>query len=325
VGNILRVEQLETHFKTRGGTVKAVNDVSFTVADGEVLGLVGESGSGKSMTCRSILRLVPPPGKIVGGNIYYKDENIMDWPESRLTHYRGAQVSMVLQEPMTGLNPVLTVGLQIEETILQHEQISQKEAEARAVELMKLVGIPAPERRLHEYPHQFSGGMRQRVMIAIALACRPQVLLADEPTTALDVTIQDQIIRLVQNLQEEMGMSVLWVTHDLGVVAQLCDRVAVMYAGRIMEMANVVDLFECSRHPYTHGLMESIPSGRSRTANKLIPIPGQPPDLLNLGVGCPFKERCRYAIEACSQGEVPLRPVTPGHFSACIRFEELWK
>lgn len=325
MGNILRIEHLETHFKTRGGTVKAVNDISFAIADGEVLGLVGESGSGKSMTCRSILRLVPPPGKIVGGNIYYKEENIMSWPDARLTHYRGAQVSMILQEPMTALNPVHTVGKQIEETILQHEQVSQKEAEARAVDLMKLVGIPAPDRRLHEYPHQFSGGMRQRVMIAIALACRPKVLLADEPTTALDVTIQDQIIRLVQSLQEEMGMSVLWVTHDLGVVAQLCDRVAVMYAGQIMELANVVDLFDCSRHPYTRGLMESIPSGGSRTENKLIPIPGQPPDLLNLGAGCPFKVRCRYAIEACSLGEVPLRPVTPDHFSACIRFEELWK
>ncbi len=324
MSDILRIEHLETPFKTRGGIVKAVNNVSLAVADGEVLGLVGESGSGKSMTCRSILRLVPPPGEIVGGTIYYKDQSIMSWSETQLTNYRGAQVSMILQEPMTALNPVLTVGLQIEETILQHEQISKKDAQDRAIELMKLVGIPAPERRLEEYPHQFSGGMRQRVMIAIALACRPQVLLADEPTTAVDVTIQDQIIRLVQNLQEEMGLSVLWVTHDLGVVAQLCDRVAVMYAGRIMELANVIDLFERSSHPYTRGLMESIPSGGSRTENKLIPIPGQPPNLLNLGTGCPFKERCRYSIEACSLGEMPLRPVTPDHFSACIRFEELW-
>jgi len=322
--DILRVDDLQTHFKTGGGIVKAVDHVSFALADGEVLGLVGESGSGKSMTCRSILRLVPPPGDIVGGKIFYQDENIMDWPESRLVHYRGAKVSMILQEPMTALNPVHTIGLQIEETILQHEDVSKKDAEERAVQLMRLVGIPAPERRLKEYPHQFSGGMRQRVMIAIALACRPKVLLADEPTTALDVTIQDQIIRLVQDLREEMGMSVLWVTHDLGVVAQLCDRVAVMYGGRIMEMCSVYELFENSHHPYTRGLMESVPSGGSRSISKLVPIPGQPPDLLNLGQGCPFRMRCRSAEERCSQADIPLRKVTDGHYSACIRFEELW-
>jgi oligopeptide/dipeptide ABC transporter ATP-binding protein len=324
MGDILRIEHLKTFFKTQNGVVKAVNDVSFSVAEGEVLGLVGESGSGKSMTCRSIMRLISPPGNIEGGKIFFNDEDILTWPENRLVDYRGAQVSMILQEPMTALNPVHSVGTQIVETIIQHEQVSQREAESIAVELMRKVGIPAPERRLKEYPHQFSGGMRQRVMIAIALACHPKVLLADEPTTALDVTIQDQIIRLVQSLQSEMGMSVVWVTHDLGVVAQLCDRVAVMYAGRIMEMANVIELFVNSRHPYTLGLMESLPAGGSRTENKLIPIPGQPPDLLNLPEGCPFKPRCRYAEDRCSTPDISLRQVKPGHYSACIRFEELW-
>ncbi len=324
MGDILQIEHLKTFFKTQNGVVKAVNDVSFSVAEGEVLGLVGESGSGKSMTCRSIMRLVSAPGKIEGGKIIFNDENILTWPESRMVNYRGSQVSMILQEPMTALNPVHSVGAQIVETIIEHEHVSKAEAEQTAVELMRKVGIPAPERRLKEYPHQFSGGMRQRVMIAISLACHPKVLLADEPTTALDVTIQDQIIRLVQNLQQEMGMSVLWVTHDLGVVAQLCDRVAVMYAGRILELADVIELFENSRHPYTLGLMESLPSGGSRDENKLIPIPGQPPDLLNLPGGCPFKPRCRYAVDRCDTADLSLRQVKPGHYSACIRFEELW-
>ena len=325
MGDILRVENLKTYFKVRGGVVKAVDDVSFTVGDGEVLGLVGESGSGKSMTCRSVLRLVPPPGEILNGRIFYQDQDIMSWPENRLVDYRGAQVSMVLQEPMTALNAVHTVGKQIVETILQHEPVSQKDAEQRAIDLMRLVGIPAPERRLKEYPHQFSGGMRQRVMIAIALACRPKVLLADEPTTALDVTIQDQIIRLVKDLQEEMGMSVVWVTHDLGVVAQLCDRVAVMYAGRILELCDVFELFENSRHPYTRGLMESVPSGNTRAASKLIPIPGQPPDLLNLEEGCPFRPRCRYAVDRCGEKDIPLVSVSDNHYSACIRQKEIWE
>jgi oligopeptide/dipeptide ABC transporter ATP-binding protein len=319
--DILRVENLQTHFASQDGVVKAVDGVSFSVAAGEVLGLVGESGSGKSMTCRSILRLVPPPGKIVGGKIFYQDQDVLSWPESRLTAYRGGEVSMILQEPMTALNPVLSIGDQIVETILQHEDMSHRAGEERAVDLMKQVGIPAPERRLREYPHQFSGGMRQRAMIAIALACRPKVLLADEPTTALDVTVQDQIIRLVKDLQEETGTSVVWVTHDLGVVAQLCDRVAVMYAGQIMELADVVSIFETPRHPYTQGLLESIPGAREA---KLIPIPGQPPDLLNLPVGCPFAVRCRYADPRCMEQAVALRQVGPGHQSACLKFEEIW-
>ncbi|MGB9593166.1 MAG: ABC transporter ATP-binding protein [Anaerolineae bacterium] len=319
----MRVENLRTYFTVPDGIVKAVNGVSFTVAQGEVLGLVGESGSGKSMTCRSIIRLVPPPGRIVGGHIYYRGEDILEWPAEKLSQFRGREVSLILQEPMTALNPVLTIGDQIVETIREHEDISRSAAREKAVDLLRMVGIPEPVRRLEDYPHQFSGGMRQRAMIAIALACSPKVLLADEPTTALDVTIQDQIIRLVQELQEQFGMSVIWVTHDLGVVAQLCHRVAVMYGGMIMELADVTTLFENSRHPYTLGLMESIPKGTARET-RLVPIPGQPPNLLNLPEGCPFAPRCRYATEECSNGNVALQEVSPNHYSACIRIREIW-
>ena len=323
MAEILRVENLKTYFKLYEGLVKAVDGISFAVNEGEVLGIVGESGSGKSMTCRSILRLIPEPGEIVEGSIFYKDQNIMKWPESRLNEYRGKEVSMILQEPMTALNPVWTVGDQMIETLVEHEGLSQAEAKNRSIELLRMVGIPVPERRIDEYPHQFSGGMRQRAMIAIALSCRPKVLLADEPTTALDVTIQDQIIKLVQDLQAETGTSVVWVTHDLGVVAQMCDRVAVMYAGRIVEMTDVIELFENSRHPYTLGLLESIPTGELK-GKKLIPIQGNPPDLLNLPPGCAFAPRCRYATDACRSADPQLRMVKPGHHSACIRFEEIW-
>ncbi len=323
--NLLRVENLETHFFTFGGIIKAVDNISFELAEGEVLGLVGESGSGKSMTCRSILRLIPESAKIVGGRIIYRNEDILSWPDNKLTHYRGEQVSMILQEPMTALNPVVTIGHQIEETILQHESISREEAKNKAIDLMRMVGIPVPERRIKEYPHQFSGGMRQRVMIAIALACHPKILLADEPTTALDVTIQDQIIRLIRDLQKEIGMSVVWVTHDLGVVAQLCDRVAVMYAGRIVELAKVIELYENCRHPYTLGLLESVPSGGNRTKNKLIPIPGTPPNLANLPPGCSFKPRCRFATDKCNSPKIPLVEISSDHYSACIRYKEIWK
>jgi oligopeptide/dipeptide ABC transporter ATP-binding protein len=319
---LLRIENLKTHFAVPDGIVKAVDGVSFSVGEGEVLGLVGESGSGKSMTCRSIIRLVPPPGRIVGGHVYYRGDDVLEWPEAKLSQFRGREVSMILQEPMTALNPVLSIGEQIVETIRQHEDVSTNDARERAVALLRMVGIPEPQRRLGDYPHQFSGGMRQRAMIAIALACSPKVLLADEPTTALDVTIQDQIIRLVQELQERLGMSVVWVTHDLGVVAQLCHRVAVMYAGKIMELADVVDLFENSRHPYTIGLMESIPKSAAR-GSRLVPIPGQPPNLLNLPGGCPFAPRCRYATEDCANAEVALQEVSPGHYSACIRSNEI--
>jgi peptide/nickel transport system ATP-binding protein len=320
---LLHVDNLKTYFRGHGGVVKAVDGVSLSIAEGEVLGLVGESGSGKSMTCRSIMRLLPPSARIEGGQVYFRGQDVLGWSDAQLTAWRGAEVAMILQEPMTALNPVLTIGEQIVETIVQHEGVSRAQARTRAVDALHRVGIPAAQRRLDEYPHQFSGGMRQRAMIAIALACRPKLLLADEPTTALDVTVQDQIIRLIQDLQREMGMSVIWVTHDLGVVAQLCDRVAVMYAGQIVEMASVIDLYETSRHPYTRGLMESVPSGAAR-GRGLIPIPGQPPDLLDLPPGCAFTPRCRHATERCAESEIPLRPVKSGHTSACIRFEEIW-
>jgi oligopeptide/dipeptide ABC transporter ATP-binding protein len=323
MADLLQVENLKTHFFVQDGIVKAVDGVSFSVASGKILGLVGESGSGKSMTCRSIMRLVPSPGKIVDGHIYYQGEDILTWPESRLMSFRGSEISMILQEPMTALNPVLTIGEQIVETILEHENVSRSAAQDRSVELLELVGIPGAKRRMKEYPHQFSGGMQQRAMIAIALACRPKVLLADEPTTAVDVTIQDQIMRLIQELREELGTSVVWVTHDLGVVAQVCDRVAVMYAGHIMELADVIELFDNSRHPYTRGLMGSIPTGGSRD-ERLIAIPGQPPNLLHLPPGCPFEPRCRFSVDECRTTEVSLRQVSPAHFSACIRFEEIW-
>jgi oligopeptide/dipeptide ABC transporter ATP-binding protein len=320
---LLRIDDLRTVFRLSDGLVKAVDGVSLSVAEGEVVGLVGESGSGKSMTCRSIMRLIPPSARIENGHVYYRGQDVLTWTDHAMTAWRGGEVSMILQEPMTALNPVLTIGEQIIETLVQHEGINKAEARKRAVEALRRVGIPAAERRLDEYPHQFSGGMRQRAMIAIALACRPKLLLADEPTTALDVTVQDQIIRLVQDLQRELGMSVVWVTHDLGVVAQLCDRVAVMYAGQIVELANVVDLFEESRHPYTRGLLESVPSGEGR-GRGLTPIPGQPPDLLDLLPGCAFAPRCRYATEQCTEETPSLRTVKPGHASACFRFEEIW-
>jgi peptide/nickel transport system ATP-binding protein/oligopeptide transport system ATP-binding protein len=269
------------------------------------------------------MRVLPYSARFAGGSIYYGGEDILKWPNSRLKSFRGSEVSMILQEPMTALNPVLTVGEQIVETVVQHENLSRADAQERAVEMLRLVGIPSPERRVKEYPHEFSGGMRQRAMIAIALACRPKILLADEPTTALDVTIQDQIIRLIQGLQAELNMGVVWVTHDLGVVAQICDRVIVMYAGQIMESAGVIELFEESRHPYTEGLMASIPRTGSRQG-QLRSIPGQPPNLRHLPPGCPFEPRCRYATAACKTGRVALREVSPGHHSACIRFEEIW-
>jgi oligopeptide/dipeptide ABC transporter ATP-binding protein len=323
VTDVLQIEGLKTYFFSSDGVVKAVDGVSLSIAEAEVIGLVGESGSGKSMTCRSIMRVIPASGKIVGGHIYYQGQDVLAWPDSQMTQFRGREVSMILQEPMTALNPVRTIGDQIIETIVQHENVSRSEAQVRAVTLMKRVGVPAAERRLKEYPHQFSGGMRQRAMIAIALACKPKVLLADEPTTALDVTIQDQIIRLVQELQQDMGMSVVWVTHDLGVVAQLCHRVAVMYAGKIFELADVVELFENSHHPYTRGLMHSIPAGASRHG-QLASIPGQPPNLLDLAPGCPFAPRCSYTTSRCRAEEIVLRPVSPRHYSSCLRFEEIW-
>ena len=320
MADILEVQNLKTYFVTKEKTVKAVDDVSFTIRQGESFALVGESGCGKSATCRSILRLIRKPGKIVDGHIFYKGQDLAALSDKEMRQIRGKEIAMIFQEPMTALNPVLTIGEQIFEAF-GDRKMSKKEKTERAVQLLQMVGIPRPETRLKEYPHQFSGGMRQRAMIAIALAAKPQLLLADEPTTALDVTIQDQIINLLNDLKERLGMSILLITHDLGVVAQMCDRVAVMYAGHVVEVAETLTLFQSPRHPYTFGLLSSLPTGHE--TERLVPIPGSPPDLANPPKGCPFAPRCQFAEERCRQELPGLREITPEHYSRCHFPEKL--
>jgi len=317
---LLEVKDLRTHFITGENTVKAVNGVSFSVRRGETFGLLGESGCGKSATCRSITRLINPPGQIIGGEILYEGTDLLKLPMDKLRCLRGREISMIFQEPMTALNPVLPIRTQIFESL--DPQMSRAQKRARALELMHLVGIPSPEKRIDEYIHQFSGGMRQRVMIAIALASQPRLLLADEPTTALDVTIQDQIMKLIGGLKKRMNMSVILVTHDLGVVSQMCDRVAVMYAGHVMELCDTVTLFFHSRHPYTHGLFRSLPYGKG-TRTRLEPIAGAPPSLESLPAGCPFEPRCDWAEECCRAGLPPLTEVAEGHFTRCYFYAKL--
>ena len=317
---LLEVKDLRTHFITGENTVKAVNGVSFSVRRGETFGLLGESGCGKSATCRSITRLINPPGKIIGGEILYEGRDLLKLPLDKLRRLRGREISMIFQEPMTALNPVLPIRTQIFESL--EPQMSRAQKRARALELMHLVGIPSPEKRIDEYIHQFSGGMRQRAMIAIALASQPRLLLADEPTTALDVTIQDQIMKLIEGLKKRMNMSVILVTHDLGVVSQMCDRVAVMYAGHVMELCDTVTLFFHPRHPYTHGLFRSLPHGKG-TRTRLKPIAGAPPSLENLPAGCPFEPRCDWAEECCRAGLPPLTEVAEGHFARCYFYAKL--
>ncbi len=315
-GALLSVRGLNVRIPTPRGELHAVRGLDFELRPGEVLGLVGESGSGKSVTLRALLRLYRPPVR-VGGEVVYGGRDLLTLPEAQLRRVRGGQIGMIFQEPMTALNPVLTVGEQILENLREHAGLRGRAARERAAELLDLVGIPSARARLDNYPHQFSGGMRQRAMIAIALAPGPKVLLADEPTTALDVTIQDQILRLLLRLRGELGMGVILVTHDLGVVAQTCDRVAVMYAGRLVETAPVVDVFKRPRHAYTLGLLRSLP-GAGGQRRPLQPIPGAPPNLLHLPTGCPFYERCAFHTGACLEGEPPLFDVGPGHASACI-------
>lgn len=317
---LLEVKDLRTHFITGENTVKAVNGVSFSVRRGETFGLLGESGCGKSATCRSITRLINPPGQIIGGEILYEGTDLLKLPMDKLRRLRGREISMIFQEPMTALNPVLPIRTQIFESL--DPQMSRAQKQARALELMHLVGIPSPEKRIDEYIHEFSGGMRQRVMIAIALASQPRLLLADEPTTALDVTIQDQIMKLIEGLKKRMNMSVILVTHDLGVVSQMCDRVAVMYAGHVMELCDTVTLFFHPRHPYTHGLFRSLPYGKG-TRTRLKPIAGAPPSLENLPAGCPFEPRCDWAEECCRAGLPPLTEVAEGHFARCYFYAKL--
>jgi oligopeptide transport system ATP-binding protein len=319
-GPLLEVQNLETHFKTQDGVVKAVNNVSFHVDRGETLGIVGESGSGKSVTSLSVMRLIPnPPGKIVGGKLMFDGENLLDLSEEEMRHIRGNRIAMIFQDPMTSLNPVLTIGRQITESLELHMNLSKREASNRAVELLGMVGISGAARRLDDYPHQFSGGMRQRVMIAMGLSCNPELLIADEPTTALDVTIQAQILELIKRLQRELGTAVIIITHDLGVVAGMTDRVAVMYAGRIVEEGPTNEIFANPRMPYTIGLLRSIPRLDEGTDRRLTPIRGLPPDLITLPEICAFSPRCDYFTAGKCDAQVPpLRNVAPDHRAACL-------
>ena len=302
---LLSVRDLKTSFFTHVGEVKAVRGISFDVNEGEVLGIVGESGSGKSVTSLSIMGLLQYPGRVVDGEILLNGEDILTYSKDQMRKVRGKEIAMIFQDPMTSLNPVYTIGNQVMEMILEHEKMTKREARARAIEMLKLVGIPAAEKRIDSYPHEFSGGMRQRVMIALALSCNPKLLIADEPTTALDVTIQAQILSLIKSLNKQFGMTTMLITHDLGVVATVCDKVAVMYGGLIMEYGTVDEIFYHPRHPYTMGLLGSIPHVDGGEKRRLIPIDGTPPDLINPPKGCPFSTRCKYCMNVCTQEQPP--------------------
>jgi oligopeptide transport system ATP-binding protein len=323
---LLDVKNLKTQFFTQDGVVKAVDDVSFHVLPGETLGIVGESGCGKSITAMSIMRLIPsPPGRIVNGSINFEGEDILGMSDEEMRSVRGNEIAMIFQDPMTSLNPVLSINRQISETLELHLGMSKSQSRQRAVELLNMVGIPNAEERVDQYPHQFSGGMRQRVMIAMALSCNPKLLIADEPTTALDVTIQAQILDLMRNLQAEHNTALIMITHDLGVVAGMTDRVNVMYAGHVVETATTEELFANPRHPYTVGLLNSIPRLDSNRKEKLDPIRGLPPDLIDLPDMCPFLPRCDFAREKCEQQNPPLLEVNANHRSACWFWEEVSK
>ena len=323
---LLEVKDLRTQFFTEEGVVKAVDGVSWDILPGEILGLVGESGCGKSVSALSVLRLIPhPPGKIVGGEIFFEGEDMLKMDEDEVRHIRGNKIGMIFQEPMTSLNPVLTIGRQLTETLELHLKMDKQAAVQRAIELLEMVGIPEAKSRINDYPHQFSGGMRQRVMIAMALSCNPKLLLADEPTTALDVTIQAQILELLTRLTRELGTAVVIITHNLGVVARYADRVNVMYAGRVVETASAMDLYHQPRHPYTLGLLKSVPRLDQIKKEKLDPIEGMPPDLVHLDAGCPFRPRCRFAVDRCKEENPPLMAVAENHSAACWQWEEVAK
>ena len=315
---LLAVSDLKTRFHTPEGTVYAVNGVSFHIKEGETLAVVGESGCGKSVTMLSLLQLISvPPGEIASGSALFGGRDLLKASESEMEDVRGQAIAMIFQDPMTSLNPVLTIGRQVTESLVTHLSLEKEAAEKRAIELLEQVGIPEAARRLHDYPHQFSGGMRQRVMIAMALACAPSLLIADEPTTALDVTIQAQIVELVASLRDQLHMAIIWITHDLGVVAGLADRVIVMYAGFIVEEASVDDLYDDPRHPYTMALLVALPRADRRRDRRLKSIPGAPPSLLVEPHGCPFAPRCEYVMERCKTENPPLRPVLGTHTAAC--------
>ena len=313
---LLEVKNLRTSFFTHVGEVKAIRDVSFSIRKGEAVGIVGESGSGKSVTSLSIMQL-QHPGKVTGGQILFHGEDLLKKNKREIRKIRSSKIAMIFQDPMTSLNALITVGAQISEAILEHEKISKKEAMERAAEMLRLVGIPDPEERLHCYPHEFSGGMRQRVMIAMALSCRPELLIADEPTTALDVTIQAQILELMMDLKEKLGMAIIMITHDLGVVANMCDRIAVMYAGKVVEYGTTDDIFYRPSHEYTKGLIRSIPKLTEKEHNKLVPIEGSPVDMLNPPAGCPFAPRCRACMKICLREMPPYTDLSDIHYSAC--------
>ena len=315
---LLEVKNLKTRFKITGAYVHAVNGISYALNEGGSLGVVGESGCGKSVGVMSVMRLIPqPPGEIYEGEVLYGGRDLLKLSQGEMRQVRGKEIAMIFQDPMTSLNPVMRIGRQITEALELHMGMDRKQARARAAELLTMVGIPRAADRLDDYPHQFSGGMRQRVMIAMALSCMPQVLIADEPTTALDVTIQAQIVDLVKRLRDELGMAVIWITHDLGVVARLVKNVIVIYAGYIIERAPVEELYTHPSHPYTLGLLGSLPRLDSHERERLVSIQGAPPDLVDLPTGCPFKARCRYAIDRCSAENPLLMPVGPAHEAAC--------
>ena len=314
--NILSVQNLHTSFHTDKGEVKAVNGVTFNLEKGKILGIVGESGSGKSVTAYSIMRILEKNGRITEGKILYKGQDIAEFSEKQMREFRGKCCSIIFQDPMTSLNPVFTVGNQLREAIELHTDRKGKEAEARAIEMLTLVGVNEPEKRVKQYPYELSGGMRQRVMIAMALACEPDILIADEPTTALDVTIQAQILELMQSLQKKLGMAIIMVTHDLGVIADMCDEIIVMYGGRVCERVTAEDIFYRPHHEYTKGLLRSIPNV-DRIGEKLIPIPGTPINLLNMPKGCAFCPRCEEAMKICIEEQPPEMQMPDGHFASC--------
>ena len=322
---LLEVRALHTEFRTGAGLVRAVDGISYTVEHGETVAIVGESGSGKSVGALSILRLIPdPPGRITGGEILFDGKDLRGLSEAEMREIRGRDIGMVFQEPMTSLNPVLTIERQITETLEQHQGADRATAGRRALELLEMVGIADPKRRLRQYPHQLSGGMRQRVMIAVALACNPKLIIADEPTTALDVTIQAQILELMKSLTRKLGVAQIIITHNLGVVARYASRVNVMYAGRIVEAGSAEAIYHNPRHPYTMALLKSVPRLDQPRRARLDPVDGQPPDLTRLDGGCSFRPRCRFAVEQCAAARPPLAAVgEPGHFSACFRSAEL--
>ena len=316
--NVLQVENIITRFNTQDGKVFAVNGISFDLKEGELLGVVGESGSGKSVTMMSLLKLLPmPPAEIVEGRALFENQDLIQMDLNQLRKIRGGKIGFIFQDPMTSLNPVLTVGYQLMEPMREHLGLSREEARKKAIELLDLVGIPMAQSRLKDFPHQFSGGMRQRVMIAIALACDPKVLIADEPTTALDVTIQAQILDIVKRLRKELGMAIIWITHDLGVVAGIADRVAVMYGGFIVEQAPVKKLYSIPKHPYTRGLLSTLPKLEGERTERLESIKGQPPDLHNIPDSCPFAPRCTHVSEKCQNENPRLEMTDPEHQVAC--------